>query len=250
MFIFIGDESNSDSDAGDDTPSRPTSTTGATSKRKMDQSDTSSGSRMKKRTTLPQWIDVPEDSSEKPVPSEMQLSEEHILGSPIDYFRQFFDSDLLDIIVRESNIYSVQKNPNKPLNISKTELEQFIGTCIYMSVYGLPRSRMCWNNSTRIGAIADVMSRNRWEEIKNNLHFNNNDNMPRPNDPEKDRLFKIRPLIDSLQTTFKKIPIEESMICVDEQIVPFKGKSALKQYNPKNPINGAIRFLFSVTKMV
>lgn len=104
-----------------------------------------------------------------------------------------------------------------------------------MSVYGLPRSRMCWNNSTRIGAIADVMSRNRWEEIKNNLHFNNNDNMPRPNDPEKDRLFKIRPLIDSLQTTFKKIPLEESMICVDEQIVPFKGKSALKQYNPKKP---------------
>lgn len=70
---------------------------------------------------------------------------------------------------------------------------------------------------------------------KANLHLNNNDNMPRPDDLNRDRLFKIRPLVDSLQIKYKQIPFERSMFCVDEKIMPFKGTFALKQYNPMKP---------------
>lgn len=77
------------------------------------------------------------------------------------------------------------------------------------------------------------MSRNRWKELKANIHFNNNDHMPVQIDPNRDKLFKFRPLVDdSLQAKFKEIPNEDSMVCVDEQTVPFKGTSSLKQYNP------------------
>lgn len=85
---------------------------------------------------------------------------------------------------------------------------------------------------TQVEKVADVMSRNRWEELKANIHFNNNDQMPVQNDPNRDKLLNIRPLVDSLQAKFKEIPIKDSMICLDEQAVLFRGTSSLKQYNP------------------
>ena len=45
---------------------------------------------------------------------------------------------------------------------------------------------------------------------------------------------KLRPVIDSINERLRLVPIEECL-AVDEQIIPFKGKSSLKQYNPKKP---------------
>lgn len=96
------------------------------------------------------------------------------MDTPIDYFKDFYNNELLQNIVDQSNLFSVQKNPNEPLNLTIAELEQFLGICIGMSVYDLPRARMYWANDTRIDKIANVMSRNRWEEIKSNIHCNDN----------------------------------------------------------------------------
>ncbi|KAG1681437.1 Chimeric ERCC6-PGBD3 protein [Nymphon striatum] len=53
-------------------------------------------------------------------------------------------------------------------------------------------------------------------------------------EPAKDKLFKVRPLIESLQKKFQLIPCPQNL-CVDEQKVPFKGRSSLKQYDLKKP---------------
>lgn len=156
------------------------------------------------------------------------------VDSPIDYFRYFFDNETLDNIVTQSNLYSIQQDPNKPLTMTKNELEQFFGIAIGMSIYRLPRSRMYWAKNTNVEKISSIMSRNRWEVIKRNIHCNDNSNMLPIRDPNRDRLFKIRPLVDSMQAKFQALP-KPQMLSVDEQIVPFKGKSRLKQYNPKKP---------------
>ncbi|XP_063216821.1 piggyBac transposable element-derived protein 2-like [Bacillus rossius redtenbacheri] len=182
------------------------------------------------------WWDVPNNLSEKPHPVWTgNVGEPNLLQFPVDYFRSLFNEQIIDNIVQESNLYSVQKNPNKPLNTNRKEIEQFMGICIYMSIYGLPRSRMYWSSNTRVEKVADIMSRGRWEELKANLHFNDNSKLPAGNDGNKDKLFKIRPLYEALCCNFKKLPMDEQMLCVDEQIVPFKGQSSLKQYNPKKP---------------
>lgn len=207
-----------------------------------DQEDTESGQEMfperskKIRKKIPVWFDVPRGKSETPFPEWNKIpSEDHELGCPVDYFKYFFDESIVENIANQSNLYSVQKNVNKPLNTNPTEIEQFIGVCAYMSVYNLPRSRMYWSFRTRIDKIGDVMSRSRWEEIKANLHFNDNTRQPSLDNPDRDRLFKIRPLVDALQDKYKHIPFENQMLCVDEQTVPFKGSSSLKQYNPQKP---------------
>lgn len=182
------------------------------------------------------WHDVQGNSSEKPPPIwEYTPVETQPLQSSVDYFRIFFYKNLLGLIADQSNLYSIQRDANKPLNTNPNEIEQFIGLCIYMSIYGLPRSRLYWAAKTNVEKIQSVMPRNRWEQLKNSLHFNDNSNIPPREDPNRDKLFKIRPLVDSLKRTFNDIPLDDQHVCVDEQIIPFKGKSSLKQYTPNKP---------------
>ena len=61
---------------------------------------------------------------------------------PIAQIQYFFDEDLLEHIVLQSNLYAVQKKPTKPLQLTRSGLEQFIGCCLFMSTFNLPRSRM------------------------------------------------------------------------------------------------------------
>ena len=75
-----------------------------------------------------------------------------------------------------------------------------------------------------------VISVSGFEQIKNFLHINDNQSCPE-NCADK---FKLVPLIDYLKKKFIEIkPMEK--LCVDDQIVPFKGKSALKQQKPQKP---------------
>jgi len=85
-----------------------------------------------------------------------------------------------------------------------------------------------WSADFRIPQVADTMTLNRYEELKRFLHFAD---MSETGD---DRITKIRPLVEKLRKRYKKVPMEEH-ISVDEQIVPFKGRSCLRQYNPKKP---------------
>ncbi|KAK1904797.1 PiggyBac transposable element-derived protein 3 [Dissostichus eleginoides] len=103
-----------------------------------------------------------------------------------------------------------------------------------MSIYGLPGSRMYWNSTTRVDCVADTMTMHRWEAIKRNIHFEDNTQLIPRGQSGHDQLHKVRPLLTSLLESFQAIPMDERL-CVDEQIVPFKGRSGLKQYNPRKP---------------
>ena len=78
---------------------------------------------------------------------------------------------------------------------------------------------------------SSVMSRNRFEAIKKNFHLVDNSE----NTNREDKMFKVRPMIDHLRMKFNEIPMEKQELCVDEQIVPFKGRSQVKQYIPNKP---------------
>ncbi|KAF2901119.1 hypothetical protein ILUMI_05067 [Ignelater luminosus] len=76
--------------------------------------------------------------------------------------------------------------------------------------------------------------KNRWEEIKRFIHFNNNENYMPQGTVGHDKLFKISPLLRNLQDRLSLISMEEN-VAVDEQIIPTKSTSTIKQYNPKEP---------------
>ena len=71
-------------------------------------------------------------------------------------------------------------------------MEQWLEASIYFSISKLPNTRMHW--SKQLGSYrevaADVISRNRWEEIKSKLHMIDNTTL------DLNSLFKIRPMVD------------------------------------------------------
>lgn len=78
------------------------------------------------------------------------------------------------------------------------------------------------------------MSCNRFELIKSVLHFNNNNTMLSSNDPNHDRLHKLRPLIDYLNNCFSSIPCKQDL-SLDEQLCATKAQSYMKHYLPDKP---------------
>ena len=161
-----------------------------------------------------------------------------ISDEPISYVRRFLADELLQNIVDESNKYALQKNTEKNLHLDKNELEQFIGILYLMSIVKLPSTCMYWSNELYFEKVASVMTLNRFEKIKLFLHCN--DDMQRPENCT-DKLYKIRPIVNMLKESFISLKHEEIM-CIDEQVVPFKGRSSLKQYNPQKPKKWGYKF--------
>ena len=185
----------------------------------------------RKKKARIQWNHLNAGSNEKapPIYEENLTLDDEALLLPVDYFRRFFPGEILGEIAHQSNLYALQKNPNKALNLTISELEQWLGISMRMSLCKLSNTRHHWSADTIDESISSIMSRQRWEDIKTNFHLVDNDSIN-----QNDKLAKVRYLVDHLRCEFKKIPMTEHL-SIDEQIVPFKGKSSMKQYIPKKP---------------
>ena len=78
------------------------------------------------------------------------------------------------------------------------------------------------------------MSRNRFQLLFRYIHFNDNTQAKPRDHTNYDSLFKISPLLKRLRDAMARIEPEERH-SVDEQIIPFKGRSGLKQYIKNKP---------------
>ena len=105
-----------------------------------------------------------------------------------------------------------------------------------MSVVSAPYYQFYWELETRYELIASAISCDRFESLKRLLHFNDNTKDKKRDDETRDRLFKIRPLFEILrQNSLSQKPEEHNSI--DEQMIPFKGRSFLRRYMPQKPKN-------------
>ncbi|XP_035457403.2 piggyBac transposable element-derived protein 3-like [Spodoptera frugiperda] len=156
------------------------------------------------------------------------------LNTPYQFFKYLFTDDIFLYISQETNKYAVEKRPEKPSNITVKELEQFIGICLYMSIVQLPSTRFYWNEDMGYPKVSTIMSCNRFEEIKRFIHFNDNLTQIPKGQPGHNPLHKIQPLLELLRQRILTVPKEQYM-AVDEQIIPTKSRSSMRQYNPKKP---------------
>ena len=107
-----------------------------------------------------------------------------------------------------------------------------------MGIHKVPSVSNYWSQHALLGVpgITRNMSRNRFMQTLQNLHLNDNSKMPQPGDPNFDKLYKVRPLLETIRTNSQKAysPLQE--VSVDEAMVLFKGRSSMKQYMPLKPI--------------
>lgn len=141
--------------------------------------------------------------------------------------------NLLDTIVFETNLYGTQKNLN--LNVKPFEILNFIGINFLMGYNRLPSWRHYWSGAQDLGVpfVSNCMTRLRFDQILSNLHLYDNTCIPTNN---KDKLIKLKPMINHLNYIFNEVYSGTKELSVDESMIIFKGRSSIKQYNPMKPI--------------
>lgn len=152
--------------------------------------------------------------------------------TPTGVFLTLFEG-ILDHIVYQTNLYGTQKNLN--LNIKPYEVLNFLGINFLMGYHRLPSWKHYWNCAPDLSVpfVAATMTRNRFDLILTNLHLNDNTLIPKDN---KDKLYKLKPLINYLNEKFQLVYHGTNQLSIDESMILFKGRSTLKQYNPMKPI--------------
>lgn len=156
------------------------------------------------------------------------------IGTPLSYFKKYIPDTIFQMMTDETNLYSV-KTTGKSINTNIFEIKKFVSQHIIMGILKFPRLRMYWNPTLRIPAVADHMSRNRFESLRNNLHLVN-EKPPATNS----RLWKVQPIISAVLERCKNLSLEENL-CIDEQIIPFKGTLKFKQYIKGKPTPWGIK---------
>lgn len=160
------------------------------------------------------------------------LPQDYEMPSPLHFFREFFTDDMVEELVANTNLYSVQKN-NKCTNTNKKEVETFIGMFFRMGLARMAGTRCYWETDTRYSPVADVMSRNRFQLLLSTIHLV--DNQQVSEEEKTDKLWKINPWLQKLRRNCLKVVPEEHN-SIDEMMIPFKGKfSKIKQYIKGKP---------------
>ena len=167
-------------------------------------------------------------------------------SDPTEMFLAFFTPELIDHIVAETNRYASHclssthtgDGPVPQWETDSNEVKAYLGFCILMGMNKLPDLYDYWSTDEALHyfPVASRISRKRFLEIQRYLHFANNDNIVNRGEPGYDRLDKVRPVIDSVRQSFLANYKPHKENSVDEAMIKYKGRSALKQYLPLKPI--------------
>jgi len=117
--------------------------------------------------------------------------------TPFEYFKQMCRDEETENFVEQSNLYCVHKT-GRTLKTNKNGIEQFLDIHIMAGIVNMPSYRMYWADTTRLELIADVLSRNWFDTMRKYFLINDNSTMKAHDDPEYDKLFKVRPFVDKL----------------------------------------------------
>lgn len=176
-----------------------------------------------------------EDDTKFSGSEDILLSPELIhLETPYQFFRFFWTKEVIEEIRKQTILYSVQQRPERPIVLDNTEIEAFLSIMMWMGLVRMSSQDMYWNEEVHFRPISELMSSKRFKEIKRFLHFNDNSLEVVRGEPGYDKLHKVRPLLNMLRARMLLVPKEEHL-SIDEQVVPFKGRSSLKLYNKNKP---------------
>lgn len=147
------------------------------------------------------------------------------------YIEQYLDEEILQLIVDKTNQTSV-KNSGKPL-LTLVDFKKWLGMSFVMAAVQYPQLRMYWMKKWKVPLIANTMPREKFLIIRRSLKVVYDDDISQDTQ-QADRLWKIRPLVDKIRSGCLKQARTEH-ICIDEMMIPFSGRTHLKQYVPNKP---------------
>jgi hypothetical protein len=159
----------------------------------------------------------------------------HVASESNRYWQQTLEKRVDEIFIRQQENRSkapqskahIEAKLKKFKKIQPHEVVQWIGLLVAHVLCPKKRMSMHWCTSQSgvvpAGTFGDVMSRQRFQDISRFLHFSDNENPQ----ATKDRAWKIRSILQTLQTTFKQGYILGRQVALDEGMLPSRNR-----YNP------------------
>ena len=161
-----------------------------------------------------EWIDAQPGFSPQIHPFEQENAGIHFDDTDFtefDYAAQFLNDDFWRLVVRETNIKAEQFFAAEPRlgprsifhnwqDVNTDEMKKFIGLILLMGLIKKARWRQYWSKDPLLStpAFPAILDRNRYEMKMKFLHFSDNSMEPPTDSPMRDRIFKIRPLVNHL----------------------------------------------------
>ena len=168
-------------------------------------------------------------------------------STPLEVFQLFFTSAMLDLIVEETNRYALSCMGEQKYQlwntISHDDIKAYFGSMILMGLVRLPSLYDYWKKDPYFHymPIAKRITRDRFLEIHRYLHFTDNSKLEPPTSIKYDRLGKIRQFLDIIAERFLSVYDPNCQCAIDEAMVPYKGRSSMKQYMPKKPVRRGLK---------
>ena len=111
------------------------------------------------------------------------------------------------------------------------ELYAFIGVHIYMGIDRLPETELYWTANYVHTFISTLFSRDRFKQLRRYFSVVEYD----PASPLRDPVSHVRSLAVQLNSSFAAHYKASQQLTLDEAMVAFKGRAAIKQYMPMKP---------------
>ena len=140
-------------------------------------------------------------------------------------------AELVKFICDHTNLYATQNGKEFATNPEK--IRAFLGINYIMSISKLPNVKCYWSIDSYLSndGVRNAMTRNRFMNILQNLHFTDNQTAD-----ESDIVYKMRIAINPLIKAFQDAMSDVERQSTDEHMTKFKGRMSCKQYMKNKPI--------------
>jgi len=171
----------------------------------------------------------------------------------INFFQRFYSDEIFADIAKFTNANAARKIRDDPDNnkgqwsdVTVAEMKVFYGLLLMMDIYKCENDRLYWDQGQKyfmLGTnIPNVMKRDRFMQIRRYLHFSEDAPVPsQASHASRDKLAKIRYIVDSIRSAFQREYVPHKEITIDEAMIPFKGRLAFKQYMREKPVKFGIK---------
>ncbi|XP_052283877.1 piggyBac transposable element-derived protein 4-like [Dreissena polymorpha] len=128
-------------------------------------------------------------------------------------------------------------------NTTEEEMRAFLAINILMEINQLPNAEMFWSSNPFINnaGITNTMKCNRFQKLVQYFHVADRSTEPGRGEPGYDKLFKVRPVMESVSRTFQDIYMLNKEVSIDEAMIAFTGRLSFRQYMPAKSIKRGIK---------
>lgn len=153
-----------------------------------------------------------------------------LASSPTELFEIFFSNEIKTHIIESS--------AENDLHLSMSELNTFLGIIILTIFNKRPEISDYWSTNPLLecSVIKSAMSRNRFQQIEGKMAYSK-----KSEQNQNDCAWRVRTIFEIFRKNLKHFGFFQTAIAVDEMMIKFFGRLAIKQFIRNKPVRFGIK---------